>query len=381
MSERFDIITTDTETLRDRLLNAVESTINESLYPGDERRIFIEAFAYAFNIAMATANAACKNRLLPFATGKELDALGERVGCTRLSPNPSHTTLRFSLSAPRSESTIIPSGTRVTADSSIYFATDESVSIPAGALFVDVAATSTTGGKKTNGIPVNAIQSFVDDVPFVSGISNLTETKGGDDGEPYPIAIDSNGDDGSGDDRYRARIKLAPSGFSTAGPESAYQYYALSASANVSDVKVTSNQAAGQVDVYVIENGGSLPSDATIAEVSKVLQADDIRPMNDKVVVSAPEQIDYGITLTFYCKQADEANTIKAIDAVVAQYLAWQHDVIGRDINPDKLRSLCLDVVPRLDLIEPSYKSLKKSQIAKFNGISKINHVIISDEA
>lgn len=373
----------DPSKLKDEMIARIEAAIREPLYPGDERRIFTEGVCYALSVFISSANESCKSRLLRYASGHTLDAIGERVGCSRLNPIPASTDLRFTLSAERSVATTIPAGTRCTADNAVLFATDASCTIPAGQLTVSVSATATAGGSSTNGIPAGTVQSFIDDVPFVSGVVNLTESAGGDDGEPYPSAIDPvNGDDGTGDNHYRERIRLAPSGFTTAGTAGAYSYFAKSASANVADVKVISDQEAGTVLLVICEAHGADPSEATLQEVFTAVTADDVKPLGDKVSVSGPSPVEYGIELTYYCSKAEESETVQAIEGAggaIEQYREWQNSVIGRDINPDRLRAYLLDTCIRVDVKAPVFTSVSDLQIPRWNGRINVSHVTIEE--
>ena len=373
----------DAGNLKDNLLAQMENATGELLYPGDERRIFAEGMAYALSVLVSSMNEACKSRLLTYARGKVLVAGGERVGCSRLSPTPARTILKFSLAAERTVPTIIPAGTRCTADNTIYFATDSAAMIPTGAMTVEVAATATEGGIKTNGIPAGGVQTFADDVPFVAGVVNIAESAGGDDGEPYPSAIDPvNGDDGTGDNHYRERIRLAPSGFTTAGTAGAYSYFAKSASANVADVKVISEQEAGTVLLVICEAHGADPSEATLQEVFTAVTADDVKPLGDKVSVSAPSPIEYGIELTYYCSKPEQSETVQAIEGAggaIEQYREWQNSVIGRDINPDRLRAFLLDTCIRVDVKAPVFTSVSDLQIPRWNGRINVSHVTIEE--
>lgn len=379
-----NFLETDVQKLRDEILALVESKIGESLPAGDERRMNIEAEIYALATIIAHANEQCKGRLLGYASGYQLDALGERVNCTRLAPVPAHTRLKFTLETVRPNDITIPAGTTVTSDNKVLFATDASAVIKAGKTEVtDVAATATTGGVVTNGIPVGAIQSFVDRVPFVTGVFNTTESSGGDDGEPYPLAIDPDGgDNGEGDDRYRERIKLAPAAWSAAGSAASYEYHARSASGNIESVAVTSDQEAGTVDIYVTEKGGVLPTQGTIDAVTAAVTRDDIRPLNDKVTVQSPTEVQYDIELTYYVLQENESAAQKAIEGVggaIEQYNAWQQANIGRDVNPDRLRAFLLDHCVRVDLVQPEYQAIANSELARFSGSLNISHTVVSE--
>lgn len=374
----------DTEKLRSRFLQLVEEYTGELLFPGDERRILTEALVYVFSTAISAANEQCKARLLPYAQGYQLDALGERVNCKRLPAAPATVKLSFTLATARPNDLTIPAGTTVTADNKILFATDAPAVIKAGKLTVDdIQATATTGGAATNGIPAGAIQSFVDKVPFVAGVVNTTESSGGDNGEPYPLAIDpENGDDGTGDENFRQRIKMAPAAFSAAGTAARYEYFARTASANIEGVKVTSDQTAGTIDVYITEKGGVDPTDGTLAKVTETLQADNVRALNDLVTVRAPEAVPFDIELTYYVLQADESASVEAIEGAggaIEEYIAYQQGNIGRDINPDRLRAYLLDKCVRVTIKKPDFTTISDREIARFSGTLNISHVIVEE--
>ena len=226
MSNEF--ITTDAGLIYEEIITSLESGVSEPLYPGDERRIFGEALVPLFVAMYNSVNDAVRQKMLRYARGETLDALGERMGVERISPTEATTTLRFSLAEPISENVIIPEGTRATSDSSRYFATTVTAVIEAGNTFVDVNAASVGGGTKYNDIPAGAINTIVDMIAFVDSVTNMTATAGGDDEET--------------DDSLRERIRAAPSKQSTAGPVNGYKYWAMSADTSITDVSVKSEQ-------------------------------------------------------------------------------------------------------------------------------------------
>lgn len=371
----------DADTLRKNALAIAEEQSGELLYPGDERRILLDTLIYILLWFISLVNKQCRARLLDYAHGKQLDALGARYNCSRLQPAPARVTLMFTLDTVRPHDVTIPAGTTVTSDNKVLFATDSPAVILSGQSELDgVRATATTGGIITNGIPIGAIQSFVDRVPFVSSVINTSESTGGDNGEPYPLALDPvNGDDGSGDNSYRERIRLAPASFSAAGSVASYEFWTRSASALIDSVSVTSDQEAGQVEIYVTEKGGKQPSEGTLAAIRETVTSDSVRPLNDKVVVSAPTEVSYDIELKYYVAQADESAAQHAIEdatGAVAQYIAWQSGAIGRDINPDRLRAFLLDHCIRMDVTSPTFTTISHSQIARHSGTTTITHEV-----
>lgn len=384
MADTINFTETNAETISSNYIKTLEEKTGELLYPGDERRIYADAKAYAWAVLVSAANEQCKARLLKYAKGYTLDALGERYNCTRLPAHPASVKLSFTLATARPNDITIPAGTTVTADNKVLFATDAAATIKAGELEAkDITATATTSGTVTNGVPVGAIQTYVDKVPYVTGVVNTTVSSGGDDGEPYPLEIDAQrGDDGTGDDNYRERIKMAAAGFSCAGSAASYEYYARSASSNVEGVKVTSDQERGRVDIYITETGGVDPTEGTLEAVRNVLTSDKVRPLNDQVTVQAPAAVTYDIGVTYYVTQADESASVEAIEGaggLIDKYNAWQQGEIGRDINPDRLRAFLLDSCVRLDVTAPSFTSVSDSEIARFSGTLNITHIIVKE--
>ena len=79
-----------------------------------------------------------------------------------------------------------------------------------------------------------------------------------------------------------------PPGFSTAGPEEAYEYFALSADASIEDAKASSNHEAGRVDITVMVKDTKIPSQEILDKVLKSCTPKNRRPMNDEVHAYGP---------------------------------------------------------------------------------------------
>lgn len=404
MSNEF--ITTDADLVYEEVITALEAGCSEPLYPGDERRLFGEAMVPLFVSMYNAVNDAARQKSLRYARGDVLDALGERVGVTRMAPTEATTVLRFSITSPVDENVIIPEGTRATSDNARYFATTKSAVIEVGGLYVDVDAESVGGGSEFNGIPIGSINTIVDLIPYVDIVSNIEMTAGGGDEED--------------DDSLRERIRVAPSKLSTAGPVNGYKYWAMSADATIADVVVKSatekitrtlevvgvyafkggidlipeslvvylpdeitpavkdvdylvtyeddlltimicagyglsgmdeikidieKTGAGVVKIVPICENGKIPDEGILNKVLEACSASEVRPLTDKVVVEAPKVHEYDIELTYYTTVAEESACIQTIEAeggAIDQYIEWQAGALGRHINPDKLRALIL---------------------------------------
>lgn len=375
----FEFMSIDAAEIVERLVVGVEERLGEPLYPGDERRLFLEAMAPVVVQIIQETNDACRQRMLRYARGEVLDALGERMQVSRLEPEAARCVLRFSLAEARDRSTFIPQGTRATADGEQYFATTAAATIEAGKLSVDVSAVCTEGGASFNGFGIGAIATMVDVIPYVAGVTNLDVTHGGDDGEPSD-------DGGEGDERYRERIRLAPAKLSTAGPESSYVYHALSASPEITDVRPIGDHEAGTVELIIV-TGEDDPSPDVIAAVEAACNATDVRPLNDKLVVSGPQRVSYDIELKYYVTKDEEhaaQTTIEGAGGAIDQFNAWQMAKVGRDINPDRLRAFCLAPatgtgVVRLDIVSPAFQALTERQLAKFSGTLRVTHEVTEE--
>lgn len=373
----FDFVTTDSADIYTSVITKLMVYCNEALYPGDERRIFGEALVSVFVSLFSEFNDKMKQRTLRYARGEVLDAIGERYGVERTEPTKATAMFRFEVSEPQALNIIIPAGTRITLDGSFYFATKDVAVLSAGEEAVDVEAECTEGGAQYNGYTGGTISTLVDLIPYISEASNMEVTSGGDDGEPYTD---------EGDERYRERIRLSPSTQSTAGPESAYRYFVLSADPDIIDVSVECPaDEPNTVNLYPLMKDGALPGEDVLEKVMAVL-ADDVRPMTDKVQALAPVAVEYQVELKYYCTKDNEAATVEAIEGeggAVSLYNAWQTAALGRDINPDQLRRFVLAPTNgtgalRVDVVKPTLVELGKSQVAKLSGVPIITHEVVA---
>lgn len=400
-----NFITTDAAEISGDVLEQLENGVSEPLYPGDERRIFGEALSQVIVAVYNSVNDACRQKMLRYARGEVLDALGENRDVTRLDQTYATTTLRFSITEAVAFNIVIPAGLRVSNDFERYFLTDSTVVLYAGALCVDVTATAEEGGSEYNGIKPGEIANIVDvsEAPLIDGVSNLDETAGGGDRED--------------DEAYRERIREAENKLSTAGPAKAYKYWALSANSRVSDAVVASDEETltrvlpvygghafkggdtllpdtlvvykadnteaaagtdytaeydddlltltlsgalagassvkikidrdmrGRVKIVPICAGGEIPDEEVLADVLAACSADDVRPLTDLVTVEAPNVHLYDIELTYYTTRATESEVIQNVegsDGAINRYIYWQGSNLDQDINPDELRKRIL---------------------------------------
>lgn len=405
MSNHLNFIETDSGTILTTVLQNLENGVSEPLYPGDERRIFGEALAQVVVAVYSTVNDACRQKMLRYARGSVLDAIGETRDTKRIQPSHATVLLRFSIDEPIGSNIIIPAGLRVTGDFMHYFATDTTVVLYAGNTCVEVMATAEVGGTDYNEIEPGEIDAIVDisEAPLIDYVTNVTPSSGGGNEED--------------DDTYRERIREAENRLSTAGPANAYKYWALSANSLITDavvesateriertlktydghafqgganlipetlmvyksdgseatrgvdftatyedelltlelsealadaetvrIKITRNMY-GRVKIVPICAGGEVPDEETLEAVLASCAADDVRPLTDMVQVQAPDVKEYDIELTYYTNKANESEVVRNVEGpggAIDRYVYWQGSSLDQDINPDELRKLIL---------------------------------------
>ena len=304
-----------------------------------------------------------------YSVGDFLDLLGAfRCGATRNQAAAAVTTIRFTLSAARASVTAVPQGTRIAAGQ-LFFATSAYAEIPAGDLTADIPATCMTAGETGNGLSPGELKTLVDPVPCVQSVENTSTSSGGADRES--------------DESFAARIFIAPGKYSTAGSRNGYEYHVQDYSSAIGGVHVSSDQAAGTVDIVFVMADGSLPSAEMISAMSQHMSAETLRPMNDLVTVRAPAEVKYTVSLTYYINQSDNnraAAIQQAVSAAVDSYIAWQRK-IGRDINPSKLLALVMGTgAKRAQITAPIFTAIPADSIAAIDGTASITYGGLEDD-
>lgn len=135
------------------------------------------------------------------------------------------------------------------------------------------------------------------------------------------------------DERFRTRIQMSLEGLTTAGSRASYEFHALSTSAKIKDVDVTS-QTAGTVKVAILSTEGQGTADGyLIKAVKEQLNAEHIRPLTDTVLVESAVILTYEIqaTITLY-PSVLESVVMGNVNQAITSYVNKQHS-LGIDIT------------------------------------------------
>lgn len=311
--------------------------------------------------ALAYLDSAAKMNLLKYSMEGYLDNLGALRSVTRVEASPSVCIIRFTLSDTYNFDVEIPAGTGIKAGEQEWiWYTDESIVVKSGEMYAEVQATCGTVGKITNDVAIGQINTLVQNIPYVSHAENITDTGAGADIQ--------------GDDVFRERIFLRPTSYSVAGPEDAYKYWTLTYSATIDHCVImthdhnyteTFRPEPGEVYIYVSLSDNSEPTEDFLLGLEEFLDDDTKRPLTDWVHVRALQKETFDIDFTYFCLENSSYTTEyipNIVQNAVNQYVEWQTEQLGRDINPQKLISFLLqtDVIKRVEVRKPEYKVVEQ---------------------
>lgn len=169
------------------------------------------------------------------------------------------------------------------------------------------------------------------------------------------------------DSDFRYRIQLSLEGLSTAGPEGAYIFHALSADGQVLDASAIS-PSPGQVLITVLSRAGTgVPDGALLATVLAKLSDESVRPLTDYVQVQAATIVQYQVTATLHFYAGPDREVIMAnARAALEAYTSGQHR-LGLDVTLSGIyAALHQPGVQRVDLTSPTANLVINRQSASY---------------
>lgn len=362
---------TDARAVYDDVITRLQEGCGEVLPEGDERRIFADAMTAYLLAVIGDCEDVARQKMLAYARGAALDAIGDMYGCSRMEGTPATVELEFTLAAARAQATPIPAGTIVATPTGVQFATDAQVTVPAGKTTATASATAMWEGTDGNGLVSGSAFLMLSSVAHVASVTNTTTSSGGTDAE---------GDDEEGNERYRARIRLAQQAISTCGTRAAYEYHAKLAVPSIADVSVPEPATANRVALYVVGRGGTQLTSAQLSALQAAVSADDVRPLGDVVTVHNATRVPYDVSVSYTCDAQREDEVVAAIEGAggaLAAYAEWQDEAIGRAIAPQKLMALLFAAgADTIDVTSPAAASIGETQVAKVGSVTVTHRAV-----
>lgn len=160
---------------------------------------------------------------------------------------------------------------------------------------------------------------------------------------------------GESDASLRARAQLAHESYTNAGSEGAYIYHGLSADPDVADIGAVSPEP-GVVTIYVLSRTGyGAAPEALLAAVTAALNAENIRPMTDRVTVQSASIVDYNIEAELVIYPGPDSGVVLAAAQAAAEAYAAQQHALRRDVTLSGIyAALHQPGVMRVDLAQPT---------------------------
>jgi len=379
--------------------------------------ILINLMVYYANLLKAQINdAACLN-LARFSRYPILDFLGEYKNCKRTKAAKGGDVLQINLNTEFSYPVTINKGFQVkTNDGDYIFETTADLTIPAGETTGTVNIESQVATSEVNKYQAGEIDTVISSTySYIENVANINGVEGGSDDET--------------DENYIERILLSPEGFSVAGPEGAYIYFAKSAHSSIVDVSVETpeenitvkingqtlelieNDAENEdcrvsadyqnekvaitlkndvaensvieakiphpykIYIYILTNEQTA-SQAVLDAVMTLLS--DVRPLSDYVVLQSAEISDYEINGTVYLtRDADEDIVKNSVNTYLNNYITERNNKLNRDVVRNKIiEKVCsISGVYDFNLTTPSSTLIAAKSRSYRGQIGQINFV------
>jgi len=158
------------------------------------------------------------------------------------------------------------------------------------------------------------------------------------------------------DESFRRVAQLALEATTVAGSRQAYVFHTLNAHADVADAFIDPDAASGDVRVVVLSRtGDGQPADNVLLAVQSALSADDVRPLNDTVIVEAASIVRFSVSAKLHIAMGPSAEqVIAAAQLSLEKYLSDERGM-GRSIAHSGIyAALHQPGVTRVEILEPA---------------------------
>jgi len=298
---------------------------------GDDIMLVIQAFSYREMVLREFFNEELKGLFLATSEGEKLDLLAETLyGIKRLEGAKPYATATFSLLKELTYDLLIPAGYELKSTDGLYSAfLQEDITINAGEISKDgviVLDKFTESADVKTEIPVTPL-------PFLKIKQN---------------DIFKNGSNPENDEDFKSRIKVSLADKSTAGSALTYESFALKADERIEQVNILS-PGPGVVDVvYYSSEADNLMQ----TRIEETLNAEDVRPLTDKVQVKVANEINFDVDAEITIKEGVDSAVV--LNNAISRLGSYRLK-IGEDVSIAKIISLLMvDGVIDVQLSNPT---------------------------
>ena len=357
-----DVIKTyDYETLLAQHILDVKKIIPD-WHPSEGDLMLIEKQTSSFRemYLRAEFNELARAFFLSTAKSNDLDNYAVFYGLNRLEGSKPTATYKFELTAALDYELLIPKGSALTDDGGTK------VGFLLEALKFEIGTELKTGTVEldeyvqTSNVTLTTLQT---PLPYVASISKND--------------IFRNGADTEDDEHFRNRILLSLADKSTAGSEETYKSYTYKADSKIEDVSVYS-LVPGEVLVYVYAPSSS---EHTLERVRESLNAEDVRPLTDKLTIDFAEEVTYVIDATLKIFENNDSAQIymRAVKSLEAGLKTIEK--IGADITLSELNDfLRVSGVKEVVFNSPTNRlNIARNEIA-ICSLKQINYEVYNEQ-
>ena len=316
-------------------------------HPSEGDLMLIEKQTSAFREMHLRAefNELARAFFLSTAKGADLDNYAVFYGLERLQGSKPTAEYKFELTATLEYEVLIPKGSILTDDGGTKVGTlVEEVRFYVGSA-LQVGVVELDAYVQSSNVTLTTLQT---PLPYIGNVSK--------------VGVFTNGKEAEDDEHFRKRILLSMADKSTAGSEESYKSYTYKADAKIEDVSVYS-LVPGEVLVYVYAPNGDAQ---TLERVNESLNAQDVRPLTDKVMIDFAKEIPFTVEATIKIFENNDSaqiymNAMKSLEQGLKSL-----EKIGADVTLSELNDfLRVEGVKEVLFVSPTTRlNIARDEIA-----------------
>ena len=313
-----NLINLSVSEMLDAFKSAYYDRFSETMKIGSDEMAVSSIMSYCLAIFFSKANDKFKQRFIDTATGEYLDAIALMYGITSR-PSGARATTLVEMNIHESADVYVAGAIRIKDQSGHIF--ENAINFSYSKDFQAIPFRAIENGSTYNGIPIGALNEFVDEMPTdtLSNPINISITSGGLDSSVY-----------ADDDVFREWLKNEIASFAGCGTAQAYRGKAMNVDSRIWDVFVLEQgqegYERGKVQVFVLVDDSQVSPNEIVPLVRDALQDPAFRPVGDFVVVERAMMDGRRIDGTCHITYPSRFRT-QAYDRTVRVYQEYRDDI------------------------------------------------------